>query len=271
MTKSGNKSGIFDGILLCTDYDGTLATGGKIVDANRSAILRFMDMGGLFTVASGRAHDFLTEKCADCMPNTHLICINGSRISSRDGVTLWARPLVSPPLEQLIATVAGNPLYEQANILLERETISLRPNAPDFRERLYALAAKTIYKIVLVTCRPMTDLEAQSLTHAMGEAFFFIARSWNAGIEILEKGADKGEAALALKEMTGADTLVCIGDYENDIPMLRAADIGYAVGDAIPAAIEAADRITVRAEEGAVAAVIRELEKERTRKKDSDI
>lgn len=41
--------------------------------------------------------------------------------------------------------------------------------------------------------------------------------------------------------------------------MLRAADIGYAVANAVPSVKDAADRITVPASESAIARIISEL------------
>ncbi|MBO6301418.1 MAG: HAD family phosphatase [Ruminiclostridium sp.] len=52
--------------------------------------------------------------------------------------------------------------------------------------------------------------------------------------EVFDADAGKANAVLKLKELTGADELVCFGDNANDIPMLEAADRCYAVGNAIP-------------------------------------
>ena len=65
-----------------------------------------------------------------------------------------------------------------------------------------------------------------------------------------------------IKEFTGASHLVCVGDYENDIPMIKAADIGYAVGNAVPPLKAVADRVTVDCRDHALAHIIGELEKE---------
>ena len=67
------------------------------------------------------------------------------------------------------------------------------------------------------------------------------------------------DGTLAVKKRTGAKLLVCAGDFVGDIPMLAAADIGYAVGNAADAVKSAADRVTVHAKDGAIAAIIREL------------
>ena len=82
------------------------------------------------------------------------------------------------------------------------------------------------------------------------------------GLEFINRESDKGGAVRFLKERTGADLLVTVGDYENDIPMLEEADIGYAVANAIDEVKAAADRVTEwKNSEGAVAEIIGEIEK----------
>jgi hydroxymethylpyrimidine pyrophosphatase-like HAD family hydrolase len=68
-------------------------------------------------------------------------------------------------------------------------------------------------------------------------------------------------AVNALREMlgNGIHTVVCAGDYENDISMLRVADISYAVGNAVPAVKAVAMRQTIPCGEGAIAQIIQEL------------
>ncbi len=61
--------------------------------------------------------------------------------------------------------------------------------------------------------------------------------------EVFSVSAGKAEAVLKIKELTGADELVCFGDNANDIPMFRAADRCYAVGNAIPELKELADGV----------------------------
>lgn len=58
--------------------------------------------------------------------------------------------------------------------------------------------------------------------------------------EVFSANAGKAASVLKLKELTGADELVCFGDNANDIPMFEVADRCYAVGNAIPALKEKA-------------------------------
>ena len=64
------------------------------------------------------------------------------------------------------------------------------------------------------------------------------------------------------KEGRPVKKLICAGDFENDISMIKAADMGYAVANATPDCKEAADRVTVSCDENAIAVIIRELEEE---------
>ena len=57
-----------------------------------------------------------------------------------------------------------------------------------------------------------------------------------------------------------AKKTVAIGDYDNDIGMLRVAGIGIAVSNASKEALAAADAVTVSNEEHAIARVIHDLE-----------
>ena len=54
-------------------------------------------------------------------------------------------------------------------------------------------------------------------------------------------------------------TVIAAGDNENDLTMLREADIGYAVENAIPQLKAAADRITVSCDRGAIARIIEDI------------
>ena len=96
--------------------------------------------------------------------------------------------------------------------------------------------------------------------HPKTELFSYI-RSEIDKYEVLPKGISKGTALLRIAEIIGATKTVAVGDYNNDIPMIEAAQIGVAVGNAIEDAKAAADFITVSNEEDAIARIIEDIEK----------
>jgi hydroxymethylpyrimidine pyrophosphatase-like HAD family hydrolase len=67
-----------------------------------------------------------------------------------------------------------------------------------------------------------------------------------------------------MSELLGLDMAktVAVGDYENDLDMIKMAGIGYAVANACPALKAIADRITVSNDEHAIAKIIDDLDKE---------
>ena len=97
----------------------------------------------------------------------------------------------------------------------------------------------------------------------------YIANSWNTGLEFNSLDGTKGSAIKFIKDfLPHIHTCVAIGDYENDIPMLKAADIAVCVGDGSKEVKEKADLIVANAKEGAVADLIRILE-EKIKKKEN--
>ena len=62
----------------------------------------------------------------------------------------------------------------------------------------------------------------------------------------------KASGAMELKHLLGADKIVAFGDNLNDIPLIEAADEGYAVGNAHPLLKEKATGVIGTNDEDAV-------------------
>ena len=107
----------------------------------------------------------------------------------------------------------------------------------------------------------ITRLAALLNAHPRANEFDFI-RSDRTLYEILPRGIHKGVALSKLAEILCIDPrrTVAVGDYDNDIGMLRTAGLGVAVANATEAAKAAADMITVSNEQHAIAALIDDLE-----------
>ena len=70
--------GKFDGILICTDLDGTLLSKDNTISAeNLSAIEYFKQEGGKFTFITGRMPFFVSDIYNSVHPNAPFGCING--------------------------------------------------------------------------------------------------------------------------------------------------------------------------------------------------
>ena len=288
--------GKFDGVLICSDIDSTLLLKEVFPEENVKAIKYFQENGGRFTLATGRLFDFL-DKYSDIMvPNAPFIAMNGTLIVDKTtDETLFSCPLDADPGKMVVETMRSVPHLACAyvfpmgrSVIVKRteddlfevaypmENVPILPGAPpptDERATKYARNAeelnkilgypeKDIYKVVFSAQVGYSDEVKEEIAARFSD--FSVFRSWVNGIEIQSPLADKGKGARRLAEILGdVKLLVCAGDYENDVSMIKEADIGYAVANAHPSAKAVADRITKReCLEGAIAEIIYDLDRE---------
>ncbi len=79
-------------------------------------------------------------------------------------------------------------------------------------------------------------------------------------LEAFSKEATKARAVRSLAHAAGAERIVAFGDNINDIPMLKAADVAVAVGNAIPEVKEIADVVIGPNTDDSVVKFIMEME-----------
>lgn len=76
--------GRFDGILICTDLDGTLLNSDRrISKENLEAIEYFKQEGGIFTFVTGRMPFFVSDMYEAVQPNAPFGCVNGGATINR--------------------------------------------------------------------------------------------------------------------------------------------------------------------------------------------
>lgn len=245
--------GIFDGVLICTDIDGTLTHDGKVPEENLRYIEYFMANGGLFTVSTGRYAQFIVENNFGFVPNTYTVVVNGTVISSLD--------------EKEIIYDVKLPRDFAAEIVdyAKSEWNGFRYRACDILHQENILDAPVEYdanKLVFITEDEPTALEMLCKLQHRYDGLIHVSRSWATGVEVIAYGSGKGACVKKLKELTNSKLLICVGDFENDIDMIKAADIGYAVANATDDVKSIADRITVSNDKAAIAAIIKMTESE---------
>ena len=266
--------GKFDGILICTDLDGTLLRNDKSISReNSEAIEYFKGEGGYFTFITGRM-PYTSRRLYDMVkPNAPIGCINGGGIYDFEQEKyLWSITLPERARELVGAIYDGVP---SAGIQLNGldAIYFCRDNDAmyHFRKRTGAIFLQGDYRTVDVPVAKVVfgDEDEKNIlkiaeilnSHPRSADFDYI-RSERTLYEILPKGSSKGNLLPRLAEILGVKMshTVAIGDYNNDVSMIRAAGVGIAVANATEEAKAAADRITVSNEEHAIAKVIEEIE-----------
>ena len=261
--------GKFDGILICTDLDGTLLRNDKTISAeNHEAIEYFKREGGYFTFITGRMY-FTARSLYDMVkPNAPVGCINGGGIYDYEKEKyLWsitlpegARELVGAVFDAVPS--AGIQMNALDKIYFCRDNEAMH----HFRKRTgttfvtgdYRTLDVPVGKVVFGDEEENIPKIAEVLHNHPRSAEFDYIRSERTLYEILPKGSSKGKLLLKLAEILGVDRAktIAVGDYNNDVSMIREAGVGIAVANAVEEAKAAADIVTVSNEESAIARII---------------
>ena len=266
--------GKFDGILICTDLDGTLFKNDKTVSTeNRNAIEYFKSEGGYFTFVTGRMPFFVSDAIDAVKPNIPFGCINGGGLyDCEKDKYVWTLGLSGEVVELIKCIDDKFPnVGIQVNTFYKTYFCKENQTMQNFRrvtgaENLtshYTNIKEPISKILFgsESNEEIKEVEITLKSHRLSDNFDFI-RSEKTLFEILPKGSGKGTAIKQLCKYLDIDAnkTIAIGDYNNDISMFNEAKIGIAVSNACKDALEAADYITVSNEENAIERVIYELE-----------
>lgn len=265
----------FEGILFCTDLDGTLFTSDKTVSKeNLDAIEYFKSEGGLFTFITGRMPSTSKEIYNIIKPNAPFGCVNGAGIYDGEAQKyLWSMSLPKSAME-LVETVEkefpdiGIQINAENNIYFYKDNDAMvrfrrLTNAPKITCDSTDVGEKVLKAI-------FSDLDEKKLFEVIeflkdqknAKDFDFI-RSERTLYELLPKGASKGNALVKMAELLNIDIrrTIAVGDYNNDISMITKAGMGFAVENALPEVKAAADRITAGNNDSAIAKIIGEIDK----------
>ena len=264
----------FEGILICTDLDGTILRNDKSISReNSEAIEYFKSNGGRFTFVTGRMPYFSQKAREMINPNAPIGCINGGGVYDYEKEEYVFAEIMSREALDLVEYAEKNiddigiSVYTFDRIYFSAENSAMK----EFRTVTGVENAVMHYRDINVPLAKIVfgdknlenkaKLEKLLSSHPLAEKFELIS-SEKTLFEILPKGVNKGSVLPKLCYNLGIDIrkTIAVGDYDNDIPMIRAAGLGVAVANACDEAKAAADLITVSNEEHAIAKIICDLE-----------
>jgi hydroxymethylpyrimidine pyrophosphatase-like HAD family hydrolase len=201
-------------LALATDYDGTLATHGKVDEQTLEALRRCRAAGVKLILVSGRELESLQRTFARFDMFDLMVLENGALLYEPS--TKRERPLCDPPPAQLI------------DLLHAR---GVRP--------------VSVGRVIVATFEPheTTVLEA---IHTLGLEHQVI---FNKGaVMVLPAGVNKATGLkIALEEMRiDPSNTVAVGDAENDHALLELCGVGAAVANALESLKEHADVVLLR-------------------------
>lgn len=214
-------------LVLCTDYDGTIAHHGVVDDPTIDALSRLRESGRKLIMVTGRELVELISVFPPLNLFDLVVAENGALLYNP--TTKEQKPLCEPPLPQFVAALQTRnvtPLSVGRTIVATREPYE---------------------KIALEVIRDL-GLELQVI--------------FNKGaVMILPSGVNKATGLkAALKELHLSEhNVVGIGDAENDHAFLGICECAVAVANALPAVQETADFVTAATHGAGVTQLIEEI------------
>ena len=203
---------------LATDYDGTIATHGRVDEETCMALHRLKASGRRLLLVTGRELHDLQGVFDDC------------------------------PLFDILVVENGAVVYEP---MTRRTTVLCAPPPPAF---LAELERRGLYELSVGCAIVATgDRWARLVVDAIRDLGLDLQVTFNRdAVMVLPPGVNKATgllAALARLRLSPRD-VVAVGDAENDYPLLEVCGLGIAVANAVPALQARADLVT-RNERGA--------------------
>ncbi len=273
--------GKFDNILIVSDIDGTfLGKKSRVVPENLTAIEYFKSEGGRFTFASGRMDVNMRAAIPglEGLINAPAILANGSymydftreevvAVNYLDGheaadMSRFVRENY-PDIGLRMSTSTGFLTDAMVGLIehdLCRKMITNVKVAPvdeweDFCDDWYKL-------VVRGPAGVLDEIRARLEARYPGK--FEHCKSAPTFYEIQNAGCTKASMLGRLRariesEVGQRQTVYCCGDYENDIPMLRAADVAACPSNALDTVKEICDLSLCHCDDGFIAELIASL------------
>lgn len=255
--------------LLVSDIDGTLNSKAmKLPENNRVAINEYVNNGGNFTLCSGRNLQSLSIHYKKLGINTPAIFLNGAGIYDFKSQKIIYQSLISKEGENIILDVLKKNKFAQLTVFTP-ERIYLTT-----RKCIYGYLVSKIDKLDFELCKKVSDLPrgvwgkvsffgTKRLIVELEKFFSTEENSNHFGcfktspftLEVVNKGVNKGNAVLKLAELLNVNksNTAAIGDYYNDVDMLKMVAHPVCCGQA-PEDIKAiSEYVTCHCNNGAVA------------------
>jgi hypothetical protein len=262
--------------VIATDLDGTLLrSDGTIAPRTRAAIAAVQARGATVVACTARPARWMAELARSGGIHGAAVCANGAVLWDLDAVAVIdSFPVACATARATVARL--RPLIPGGAWAVEG--VDSFGREPGYHTRWPVPDDAIVDHVETLLAAPPVKLLLRGGGRGGGgpgsEALALVARdavadlvhlTWSdpsAGLlEMSAHGVTKGSGLAALCAGWGVDAgeVIAFGDMPNDLPMLRWAGHGVAMGNALPAVVQAADEVTLVNDEDGVAVVLERL------------
>ena len=261
--------------MLVLDIDGTLVGSDKTIsEKTREAIIKAQQRGKIVAIASGRSIAGIRKTASNISLEQYggyVIAYNGTTVvNCKTGECIYnqmvPKELVKPVYEAAKRVnagivvyndntkemISGNGLNEYIKIDAEACNVTIN-EVSDFVK-----AINFPFNKFLLSGKPEHMAEVEKIMAKEFGDRLNVFRSDPFYVELLPRYVDKGVAVEKLVKHLDIqrEKVICIGDSYNDLPMLRFAGMGVAMGNAQQEVKEIADYVTASNDEDGIVNVI---------------
>ncbi len=231
--------------MILLDLDGTtLNTKEEITDYTKEVLNLARDEYDCKIVFASARGFYRMKGYIDQIENDkedqYTICFNGAIISNNTGKAIYSLPIEKNTNHLICETVSKYPTYKWMYYLNDKTIFSSEiEDLPSFLDN------NEVYKIVVVSKEEDITAMRESLSKEMYDSFAITSSLANR-IEFVANGISKSKAITYLQDYLRIDQkdVIAMGDGENDIPMIKHANIGVAMANAKAPVKEAADLVS---------------------------
>lgn len=262
--------GKFTGCLLVSDYDDTLYDHTfHVPERNRAAVRHFIAEGGRFTIATGRAYATFTPQIARerLEFNAPVVLGNGSAIYDYQAGEYLVRTSLPPETPERLAELCAVFPGLGFEVYHGEDVFAYNPNFVTKMHMERVGAAYTVRpageiplpwsKVILEQDGPFLEQVQRYLLERYGTCYEAIFSNQYL-LEVTDKGANKGGMVERIVRHLELDPrrVYCIGDNQNDIPMLALSAVPFAPANCAQAVKDWGARVLCHCDEGAVAEAV---------------
>lgn len=271
MTEEQTKAGRFTGVMIVSDFDGTAfgsVTG--LPPQNVEAMEEFMAQGGIFAIATGRTFVTFGPHHKMIPTNAPTILSNGAGVYDfKTDQLISVRNLPDTAPEDLAELCKQMPelgfeAYHNRDIYVHNPNPIIDQHMEIVGGQYQELPIQSMptpWLKVLVEQEHDILVKARDLLQKIRPNTYETIFSNPRYLEVTQKGVNKGSAVLDLAKEYHIDPahIYCVGDNENDIPMLKVSAIPFAPSTSAEVVKDTNPHLLCSCQEGVLADVLRVL------------
>ena len=261
--------GKFDAVLLASDFDDTLYDkNSQVPRRNRLALEYFMSQGGRFAVSTGRAHRTFAPYAHLVPMNAPAILSNGSALYDFQEDRMILQTFLGPDAHRDFQAICdafptlgfeaynGEDIYVyKPNWVTDAHMVKV---GTDYTrcERIGDMPLPWTKAILQQDHEVVAEVQRWVLDR-FGDKYEAIFSN-QVYLEITEKGSTKGGMVVRLAQMLGIapEHVYCVGDNQNDIPMLEKSAIPFAPANCAQQVRDWGARVLCPCEQGVIGDIV---------------